>query len=206
MKIITSWDDGAVQDIRLSELLLKHNIPAIFYWPCNLHKSINLNKVKKFITLSECKNIAKKFEIGSHGVTHALLTRITKEKVYEEINHSKKFWQDCTGQAIDSFCYPRGYANSEIKQMTIEAGYKNARLTKVGSITCLDDPFAITTTVHAGVSRKEYNGLSWQEYAIKMHQMAANNENSVFYVFGHSWEIEINNAWDDLGTLFKEIK
>ena len=76
---ITSWDDGRYQDFRLAELLKKYEIPAIFYIPVNCE--IDKDGILK---------LAKDFEIGSHTLTHALLTRISLDNAEREIKGGKE--------------------------------------------------------------------------------------------------------------------
>ena len=205
MQILSSWDDGAIQDVRLAELLEKYKIPAIFYWPAALERSKNLSRVGKFLTINDCKQISKKFSIGSHGYYHQFLTKIDNPKVHRlEIFDSRKFWQDVTGQKINSFCYPRGYNNEKIRDLVKSAGYKNARGVKIGHTGKSPDPYWTHTSVHLGIDRAEYDGEKWQVFARKMYKLAK-EKNEVFHMFGHSWEIDRFKLWNDLESFLKEI-
>lgn len=207
MKIITSWDDGCKHDFKIVELLEKHELPGIFYWPCNLSRSANLGKVKEFLTLNDCIEISKKFDVGSHTMTHQYLTELTTIKqITNEIVESKAFWEKVLDKTITSFCYPRGRNNSMIRLLVKGAGYKNARTTIVGCTQPSIDPFKETTSVHVGVDRVEYKGKCWEDFARDMLQKAREEENSIFHIFGHSWEIEREKDWKALDNLFKEMK
>lgn len=204
MQIITSWDDGDKLDLKLTELLVKYNLTGIFYLPWLLDKSHNLSRVKEFLTKKDCLEIAKTQEIGSHTVSHQFLTRILLEQAEQEIKESRKLWQEFTGQKIASFCYPRGYANEQIIKFVEEAGYTSARNTKIGNLKESPNPFWTDTTVHVGINRQEYNGQNWKDYAFLMLNKCRETD-GIYHLFGHSWEIEQNNAWNDLEDLFKEI-
>lgn len=206
MKIVTSWDDGCKHDWKVVELLEKHNLPGIFYWPCNLEKSCNVGKVKEFLSINDCIEISKKFDVGSHTVTHQYLTDITTQQARNEVFISKQIWEDILQKPITSFCYPRGRQNGIIRMLVKNAGYKEARTTIVGWIEKSTDPVLTNTTVHAGVDRVEYKGKCWETFAREMLEKARTKENSIFHLFGHSWEIEKNNDWQALDDLFKELK
>ena len=208
MKIIATWDDGAKQDFRIADLMEKYKIPTIFYWPCALKKSQNLTRVKQFLNLKECKEIAKNFTIGSHTYNHLHLKKeiINEEQAKFEIFNSRKFWQDETGQSIDTFCYPRGRFSIEYKKMVECAGYKSARGIMVGKLDDGEDPYYTDTTVHVGIKREEYKELTWLEYAMVMFKQAQEIKNSTFHMFGHSWEIEANNEWKNLESLLRNIQ
>lgn len=207
MKIISSWDDGTQEDIRLAELLNKYNMDATFYFPVYYELANERHHTeRKSLTPEERQAIAKEFTIGSHTLTHPLLTRISSKIAWAEINHSRLMLRSEFNQPIDSFCYPRGYSNPELQMMVKEAGYKDARSTVVGYIHESENPYFTQTTVHAGCNRKEYGGMSWLEYAYKMLYEAIRTKDSVFHVFGHSWELTKNDGWHDLEQLFEQIR
>lgn len=210
--IETSWDDGAAQDMRLADLLRKYNLPAVFYWSANSAKtgkpSLNMSRVGKMLTPAECKSIAKNFDVGCHGMKHAYLTDNLDTFTTDldtEIIKSKQVMEDLFVRKITSFCYPRGRANDDVRARVRAAGYADARNTGVGNTQISPDPIWTTPTVHVGINRKEYNGVPWQEYARKMLDQARHDDHGIYHIFGHSWEIEVNNAWDDLESLFKEL-
>ena len=48
------------------------------------------------------------FEIGSHGVSHKLLSRLNKLEQKKELLNSKLFLEDLLKKKVESFCYPYG--------------------------------------------------------------------------------------------------
>lgn len=205
MKIIASWDDGCVLDLRMAELMAKYNIPTIFYWPYALDKSKNMNRCKTFLTMDQCKEIAKNFEIGSHTVNHHWLTKINTQQAQNEIFDSRKLWQDALGQEIKSFCYPRGYKNGIVKLLVKNAGYTSARTTVIGHLSPGPDAMEQPTTVHIGIDRIEYKNVSWEIFARQMLEQARENPEAIFHMMGHSWEIDLFGDWDNLENLLKEL-
>lgn len=208
MRLIATWDDAAREDLRVAELMARYEVPTVFYWPCALRKSENLKGVKEFLTLRECKEIAKSFTVGSHSYSHKHLKRdvMSVSQAEFEIFESRRFWQDETGQAVDTFCYPRGRFDPEYKEMVARAGYVGARGVGVGSLDGGDDPYYRSATVHVGIGRREYGGLSWLEYARSMVRVAGGMVDPVFHMFGHSWEIEGRGEWGNLESFLKELK
>lgn len=204
MKIKASFDDATIQDIRLAELMKKYDIETIFYWPV---KPELCNEPIGRVSLQphHMDQISQEFEIGSHTISHPLLTRIPIEDARTEIIESRQMLQDRFGQDIESFCYPRGYSNPEIQEAVVEAGYSSARSTLIGYVHETENPYFEQTALHVACDRKEYAGLSWLEYGHKILEIARQVPDSVFHFFGHSWEIDKNNAWDDLESLLKEL-
>jgi peptidoglycan/xylan/chitin deacetylase (PgdA/CDA1 family) len=66
------------------------------------------------------------FEIGSHGMTHRLLTRLNEAVVREELVGSKEILEDATGKEVRCFSYPFGRTDSRIESIAEDAGYERA--------------------------------------------------------------------------------
>lgn len=203
MILLASWDDGAKTDLKMAELMKKYNVPTTFYWPALLGKHKNIGKAKSWLSIDECKELAKDFEIGSHSMTHQFMNNMDIARVTNEIHESKKRLQDITGQAINSFAYPKNSLSSLTKCLIKGGGYTNARTSGVGSLTPGDDPFAKKCTLQVALNRLEYNYKSWVLYAEEMLQ--AVKDDSVFHIFGCSWEVEEFKEWDRLEDLLKTL-
>lgn len=186
MKIIASFDDGSVEDLTLSSIMQKHDIPTIFYFPAYPLK-VNEPAGRTSLTSEERQKIASKHEIGSHTLTHPLLTRIDKGAAWQEICESRNRLREEFKQPIAAFCYPRGYANPDLEKMVEDAGYKHARGVTVGYLERSENPFYEQTTVHVGCDRKEYGGRGWYRYALDMIDQA--QDNSIYHLWGHGWEV-----------------
>jgi peptidoglycan/xylan/chitin deacetylase (PgdA/CDA1 family) len=65
---------------------------------------LSVNEIKQLI-LSE--NI-----VGSHTVSHSVLSRLTYQEQYNEIENSFNFIDSIVNQEYKSFCYPFGYESS----------------------------------------------------------------------------------------------
>lgn len=204
MLIKASFDDGTVQDLRVAELMRKYDVETIFYWPV-MPEAVNEAAGRISLTNKEMSEIAKDFEIGSHTITHPLLTRIPIEQARVEIEQSKTMLEEKFDQNIISFCYPRGYSNPAIQEAVVEAGYLNARSVLVGYVHQTENPFFEQTAVHVACNRKEYAGADWLEYALKLLDIAIKVPNSIYHFFGHSWECEQNNQWKKLEVLCQEL-
>jgi peptidoglycan/xylan/chitin deacetylase (PgdA/CDA1 family) len=193
LNLVTSWDDGRKQDMRLADLLRKYDLPAIFYIPVQTRE----------LATYQIQEIAKDFEIGGHTVSHAHLNLVSLEDAKVEIEVSKKWLEDLIGKEVTSFCYPRGRYNNDVKKLVKEAGFKEARTTKVLYVDS-EDPFETRTSVHI-YNRNEYGDDGWMRVAIDMMHKAK-EEGGIFHVWGHSWEIDKYDWWNALEELFKIIR
>jgi peptidoglycan/xylan/chitin deacetylase (PgdA/CDA1 family) len=133
MEVLASWDDASIADLKIAEIMLKYDVPTIFYWPSMLEKAKNMG-TNSFLTKENCKEIAKKFTIGSHSASHQPMNKMTIPQLAMEISDSRKYWQDLTGQEINSFAYPKQSINPLIKSLVKGAGYKSARTNVVGHL------------------------------------------------------------------------
>lgn len=206
MRIVTSWDDASVQDLEIAKLLKKYGLEknSTFYFPV-MPSVVNEPKGRASLSLEQMDSIAKDFEIGSHTITHPLLTRIPPSVAVPEIKDSRKMLQKRFNQPIKKFCYPRGYANPKLQELVVNAGYTSARSTVVGYIHESENPFFEQTTVHVGSNRKEYAGYDWFQYASIMLTQAR-IEDGVYHLWGHSWEITAYpNGLKLLDELLKEV-
>ena len=69
-------------------------------------------------------------EFGGHTAGHTTLTDIPVEVAMREIRENKIWIEQVLGQAISSFCYPRGYENDAVIGLVRSAGYKYAAAMK----------------------------------------------------------------------------
>lgn len=204
MLISLSFDDGAIYDRQVIELLRKHDLKATFYIPADW-ESFATRKGWKPLTKADVLELSEEFEIGSHTISHPLLTRIPYGAAEYEITMSKVMLEDLLGKPVTRFCYPRGYATDPIKDI-VRKHYSYARSTLVGNVRIPEDPVWENTSVHAGCDRREYNQEHWFDYGIRHLEQAKSKRNGYFHLWAHSWELENNNAWDSLDRMFAEIK
>jgi len=79
-----------------------------------------------FMNWDDLKTISDVFEIGSHTLTHPILTIIPLEDAGREIFESKKQIEERLGKPINSFAYPNGDCNDKVVGLVEKAGYFRA--------------------------------------------------------------------------------
>lgn len=190
--IISSWDDGKIEDLQIIELLKKYQLSGIFF----------LSNVGLELSIKQIKEISKDFEIGGHTVSHPPdLKLLSERQLREEIKVNKVFLEEIIGKELKWFCYPKGRYNQLAIDILKECGYKYARTTLVGNTDFSKDDYRITTSVHVYPHRKEYEGQNWLDYAKKQFDIAKEKK-GVFHVWGHGWEVERYSLWKELEELF----
>lgn len=71
-------------------------------------------------------------EIGSHSMTHPLLSQCRDEEIGHEVGSSRQLLQSKLGVPVDSFCYPDGDFDERVLEAVREKGYRFAVTTKWG--------------------------------------------------------------------------
>jgi peptidoglycan/xylan/chitin deacetylase (PgdA/CDA1 family) len=65
-------------------------------------------------------------EIGSHTMTHPILTNVGSARVRKELAESRERIEGIIGNPVGLFCYPNGGYNQAIKREVARAGYRCA--------------------------------------------------------------------------------
>ncbi len=82
-------------------------------------------------------------QIGSHTKTHPGLTQISPDQQIMEIAGSKKDLEERLNHPVETFCYPSGDHNDEVKEAVKKAGYRCAVTTQRGHVEKGNDPLAL---------------------------------------------------------------
>lgn len=219
LKVTTSWDDGDILDKRLASLLSRYGIRGTFY--------ISKDYRPKRLLEQEILDLAKVHEIGAHTLTHPDLRTITPADKKNEINGSKQWLETLLGSEVKMFCYPKGLYDNSVVSAVREAGFLGGRTTELGALTS-PNSFLMPTTIQVypfpfrhnlrnffqpyrrratalkllGVS--QFSMYSWLALTKATFDIAL-EKGEVFHLWGHSWEIEKYNMWDDLEKFLKYI-
>lgn len=214
--ITTSWDDGHPLDLRLADLLRKYGLPATFYIP--------LSNELPVLTPPQVRELSLDFEIGAHTLNHTDLLTLPETLARREITDCKQELEQICGRPCTSFCFPRGRFRREHVHMAREAGYRAVRTVELMSLEMprLTDGIAVLPTtiqaVPAGLVRSLRNsakrlrpgiffrhilfgGSDWVRTAEVMLDRVIRC-GGVFHLWGHSWEIDQMDQWDNLERVF----
>jgi peptidoglycan/xylan/chitin deacetylase (PgdA/CDA1 family) len=82
------------------------------------------------------------WEIGSHTMTHADLTKLAPEALWHEVAGSKARLEARFGR-IESFSYPYAAYSPTVRQAVVDAGYTNATAHRVRTRSVTADRFAL---------------------------------------------------------------
>jgi peptidoglycan/xylan/chitin deacetylase (PgdA/CDA1 family) len=222
LKIVTtSWDDGAIYDLRVAELLHSRGMRGTFYVPLehfNGNPSLSKNDLR---SLS-----AEGFEIGGHGIGHEIMSDLPTEKLDYVVSTCKATLEDTLGQRVRMFCYPRGRYSSQVVNALKKAGYDGARTVRLLATETKYGPYDLPTSTQVYPhTRTEYlrniararnvgrffdyaTRLSldndWIRIGRKLFDRVL-DEGGVWHLWGHSWEIGQLGLWDELPQMLDYV-
>jgi peptidoglycan/xylan/chitin deacetylase (PgdA/CDA1 family) len=211
----TSWDDGYPADRRLAEHLTRHRIDATFYIPTQNREG------RAVMGTADIAALGKGFEIGGHTADHMVLPGQPADVALRKIRDNKEFLEDTLGRTVPGFCYPRGEYDATTKLLVKRAGYAYARTVRTFRSDKTADPFEVPTTIqfypHArdvyvrnmlrkpgsvGLFLTALGSTSLVTRVCRLIDQIAQS-GGIAHLWGHSWEIENLDLWDDLDTIFE---
>ncbi len=212
--VTTSWDDGDPKDLRIAELLRSRGLSGTFYIPIigyDGRPTLDPGGLRCLVS--------EGFEVGGHGLSHHTLPQFRAKELAREVGICKQKLQDILGEQVQMFAYPKGRYSARVIRSLKQAGYAGSRTTRMLTHKLNFEPFEMPTTLHAYPHTKsdylrnlarvanlggalEYVTRfrrvdSWVELGKRFFDLVL-REGGVWHLFGHSWEIEELDLWDDL--------
>jgi len=190
-----SFDDAWPQDRPLIELMNKYGIKGTF--------NINSGE-KKFTDIADPKELYKGHEVAVHGLTHAYLDRVAPQTATYEIIKDRENLEKVFGKTVRGFAYPYGAYNEGTVPMLKNCGIKYGRVSPcTEKFTMPSDWLLWHPTCH--ILNPQINELC--DKFLSLTDSWSFNQCFMFYIYGHSYELDQNNAigWKNLEDVFKKI-
>ena len=127
------------------------------------------------ITWAEAREMqASGIEIGSHTLTHPILTGIGDERLRRELQESRSRLEEVLGRRIEQFCYPNGDHDERAQREVARAGYRIAVTCVSGLNKKGDDPLRLRR-IHTepDLTRFAQSASGFEELKSKARRMAA---------------------------------
>ena len=83
-------------------------------------------------------------EVGSHSMSHQILTQLDRAGLEYEIKESRRVLEDRLQADVPSFCYPNGDFNGSALDVVANAGYEQAVTTRWGPNAHSGQPLTLT--------------------------------------------------------------
>lgn len=208
MKIYTfSFDDGTIQDKKLTEIFNKYGIRATFNINSGffgqqhriLHAGIDVDHTE--ISREEAPSVYKGHEIAVHTKTHPDLRTLNENGIIDEVAGDKEELEKVFGCKIKGMAYPGGgkpYNDNVIKTIINNTDIRYAR-------TILSHHrFEIPTDFmqwHPTCDVNDFTALDLADELMK----ADTDEDMLFYVWGHSFEFDKFKSWETIEKLCEKL-
>ena len=197
-----TYDDGVLQDIRFVELLNKYNLKGTF----NLNSGLMENEfewihengcVVKRLSKNKAVSLYQGHEIASHTLTHPYMDNLSESEILYELQSDKANLEELFGREIKGFAFPFDYYSELIESCVKQCGFEYARISEERhSFVSQNDYYKWKATVfHTDATLKELT-----------HQFIKTNEElALFQIIGHSYDLDIEDVWDRIESIFIEI-
>ena len=93
------------------------------------------------------------FEIGAHSMTHPDLTRCDAVRLADEVGGVKTMLEARLARQVDSFSFPYGRHNSDVRQAAARAGYRLACTSRYGVNSSSGRCYELARTEVGGTDR-----------------------------------------------------
>jgi len=87
---------------------------------------------------------ANNLSIESHTVTHPILTNIDEKQLDFELRVSRERLENNLSKKVETFCYPNGAFNENVRQAVENSGYKCAVTTRYGFVEKAENKFLLS--------------------------------------------------------------
>ncbi len=141
--IVLTFDDGHISHFEYAAPCLRQNkLKAVFFvsagW-VGKENQMNWEHLRELVRQG--------FEIGSHGLTHIPLTKLSNEALASELCDSKKTLEDRLGIQVKGFSVPRGYFSERVRGQALRTGYRFVFTSLFDFNSFAEDPYFLRRLV-----------------------------------------------------------
>ncbi len=193
-----SYDDGIYQDRRLVEIFNRYGMKATFNLNTGIQspesnfdiEGVHISRMPQ----EGLKELYQGHEIAVHGLTHAAPVHMTKEQLDEEFLRDRQNIERLYGTRPVGMAYAYGCTDDPGMIRYLEDhGFKYGRtVVSTHSFALPARPILLEATCH----HEDERLFELAEEFLK----ADPAEPMLFYVWGHSYEFDVNRDWERIET------
>lgn len=194
-----SYDDGVTQDARLVELFNRYGLKCTFnlnsgimsYTNCWEGGGISIHRMNA----AGLPKLYRGHEIAVHTLTHPDLTKYDTETVRNEVLLDKQNLERIFDCEVVGMAYPYGTYNEEVIAVLRECGIRYSRTVEESVSTAFPaDLLKLRPTAH-------HNHKKLLELARSFVEEPADQQPRLLYIWGHSYEFDMDSSWDRMEEL-----
>lgn len=197
-----TYDDGVLQDVRFVALLNKYGLKGTFNLNSGLMESEfewthESGRVIKRLSKEKAVPLYKGHEIACHTLTHPYMNDLSEAEILHELQADKENLEKLFGREIKGFAVPFDYYSERIENCVRQSGFSYARISQESrSFAPQTGDFNRKATVFH--TDPELEKLTRQF-------IECDEELAVFQIVGHSYDLDIENMWDRIENIFRQI-
>ncbi len=145
LRIAVTFDDGYLDNLTLAApLLVELGIPFTVF----VCTGAVAERKTGFLTPEQLRELAglPGAKIGSHSITHPLLTACDEHALKQELHGSKAYLEDLLGREVDALAYPFGAVNRRVRDAAENLGYRVGATTRFDINLPTRDPLLLSRT------------------------------------------------------------
>ena len=209
MKAVTfSYDDGVTQDIRLIELLNKYNLKCTFNVNSELFdlpgeipykdKIVSHTKVPK----KDVRKIYEGHEIAVHSLTHPLLPTLDDAEIIRQVKQDRLNLSELAGYEVIGMAYPGGGHQNDDRTAKVIKENTGVKYARTITHSFSFDPQSNLYRFNPTAMHLDFETLyRMGEEFINMKA----DKPQIFYIWGHSYEFDMENTWERFEEFCKFI-
>ena len=197
-----TYDDGVLQDVRFVELLNKYGLKGTF----NLNSGLMENefewthesgRVIKRLSKERAVPLYRGHEIACHTLTHPYMNDLSEQEILHELQADKANLEKLFGREVKGFAVPFDYYSERIENCVRKSGFSYARISEESrSFTPQTDYYNWKATVFH--TDPELEKLTRQF-------IESDQELAIFQIVGHSYDLDVEDMWDRIENVFRQI-
>lgn len=209
-----SYDDGVSQDIRLAEMLCKYRLKGTFNVNSGLFGENGRNSTRLTPEKIKANIIDKGHEVAVHGVDHIAAGVASPPLCLKEVFECRRDLEDIFDTIIRGMAYAdsgirliyNGNSYETVKNILTYSGIAYAR-----SLGGDNSKFDLPRDFHAWVPTCHHKNpeiFKWiEEFCAAEYstERAKLNYPRLFYIWGHSYEFDMDNNWDRMESICEKL-
>ncbi|MBE6356058.1 MAG: hypothetical protein E7058_02970 [Lentisphaerae bacterium] len=204
IKVAQCWDDGVLNDIKLTELLRKYNAKATFNLNPALHRYAERNpEGYKFrgiyyagkLAWNEVTDVYEGFDVASHTMCHCNAGIVDDKVFFTDAVGAKNILEDLFQKPCTGFAWPCGRYTEKTADMLLEAGFTYGRTVEnTDRVSAFSHPMILHSSCHF------QDDNFWQAFE------KAKTTDGIFYFWGHSYEMmDDPELWADFENKLRRL-
>lgn len=196
-----SYDDGTVFDRRLVEIFNRYGLKATFNLNSGLFGTKHELRWDKYavdhseLEGEEADRLFRGHEIAVHTLTHPNLLEVSPEEAVRQVEEDRRNLSKLCGYEVRGMAYPGGLGTSDALIAILQ---KDTKVEYARTI-CSHQKFILPDNWMAWHPTQYHCEENLFDLG-KAFLEAESEEDLLFYVWGHSYELEAFQSWDRMET------